>query len=138
VDLNQLLHRHQISLMQRDRAESAEERRAHSQFASDYADKIQIARDALGAPAHVPGTSGERAAQVEPSNNQSAHAPCVTARVVLMPLEDLPYTVVMSHDCEESSRHSFRTMREAETHVRRIMPTPAPPSTLYDRESGEV
>jgi hypothetical protein len=57
---------------------------------------------------------------------------------VLMPSEDLPFTAVMSRDGEESSRHSFRTMREAETHIRRIMPTPAPQSTLYDRESGQV
>ena len=136
MDLNQLLHRHQLSLMQLDRAESSEERRAHRQFASDFAEKIQIARDALGAPAHLRKSSGERAFEVEPLNNQLGRAPCVTARVVLMPAEELPYVVVTSSDCEESSRHSFRTMREAETHIRRIMPTPPPHSTLYDREPG--
>lgn len=136
MDLNQLLHRHQLSLMQLDRAESSEERRAHRQFASDYAEKIQIARDALGAPAHLRKSSGERAFEVEPLNNQPARAPSVTARVVLMPSEDLPYVVVMSSDCEESSRHSFRTMREAETHIRHFTPAPPPHSTLYDRESG--
>lgn len=136
MDLNQLLHRHQISLMQLDRAESAEERRAHSQFASDYAVKIQSARDALGAPAHLRGTSGERAVHVD--RPAPAPAPCVTVRVVLVASADLPYTVVMSRDCEESSRHSFLTMREAETHIRRTMPAPASPSTLYDRKSGQV
>jgi hypothetical protein len=55
-----------------------------------------------------------------------------------MPPEDLPYAVVISRDGEESLRQSFRTMREAETHIRQIMPTPAPPSTLYDRESEQV
>ena len=137
MDLNQLLHRHQISLMQLDRAESAEERRAHRQFASDYAEKIQIARDALGAPAHLRGSSGEGAVEVEPLNSQPVRSSCVTARVVLMPSEDLPYVVVMSSDCEETSRHSFRTMREAETCIRRATPTPPPRSTLYDRESGQ-
>ena len=138
MDLNQLLHRHQVSLMQLDRAESAEERRAHRQFASDYAEKIQIARDALGAPAHFRESSGERSVHVEPSNDQSMHVPCVTARVVLAPSEGLPYVVVMSRDCEDCSRHSFRTMREAEAHIRRMMPTSASHSTLYDRDSGQV
>jgi hypothetical protein len=130
VDLNQLLHRHQVSLMQIDRADSPQERRAHSQFASDYAEKIQIVRDELGAPAPLSASSG-----VEPSKYQSA---CMTARVVLIPSQDLPYAAVISRDGEESSRHSFRTMREAETHIRLIMPTPPPHSTLYDRESEQV
>jgi hypothetical protein len=138
VDLNQLLHRHQVSLMQRDRSESPQERRAHSQFASDYAEKIQIARDELGAPAQVRASPDERAVEGESSNDQLGHTACMTARVVLMPSEDLPYSAVMSRDGEESSRHSFRTMREAETHIRLIMPTPPPHSTLYDRESEQV
>ncbi len=137
MDLNQLLHRHQVSLMQLDRAESPEERRAHSQFASDYAEKIQNARDALGAPAQLRASPDECAVEHEPSNNQSGNDACMTARVVLMPSEDLPYAAVMSCDGEESSRHSFGTMREAEMHIRQIMPTPAPRSTLYDRESEQ-
>jgi hypothetical protein len=137
VDLNQLLHRHQVSLMQVDRAESPEKRRAHSQFASDYAEKIQIARAELGAPAQLRASSGELAIEGKSSNNQPGHTDCMTARVVLMPSEDLPYAAVMSRDGEESSRHSFRTMREAETHIRLIMPTPPPHSTLYDRDSEQ-
>jgi len=82
VDLNQLLHRHQVALMQLDRAESPEDRRAHSQFASDYAEKIHIARDELGAPAQLRASS----------DDQSGHAACVMARVVLMPPKDLPYS----------------------------------------------
>lgn len=138
MDLNQLLHRHQVSLMQADRAESPEERRAHSEFASDYAEKIQIARTELGAPAQLRASSDERAVEVEPSNNQSGPTACMTARVVLIPSEDLPYAAVISCDGEESSRHSFRTMREAEAHIRLIMPTPPPHCTLYDREPEQV
>jgi hypothetical protein len=128
VDLNQLLHRHQVALMQLDRAESSEERRAHSQFASDYAEKIHFAREELGAPAQLRASS----------EDQSGHSACVTARVVLMPPEDLPYAVVISRGGEERLRHSFRTMREAETHIRQIMPAPAPPSTLFDRRSEQA
>jgi hypothetical protein len=134
MDLNQLLHRHQLSLMKRDQAESPDERSAHNQFALDYAQKIQVARDALGAPAHLQAPTDQPAVEI----SRSGYAPCVTARVVLKPSEDLPYTVVMSHDSEERSRHSFLTMREAETHVRCVTPTPPPHSTLYDRESEQV
>jgi hypothetical protein len=124
VDLNELLHRHQVSLMQRDRAESAEERRAHTQFASDFAEEIQTARDELGAPAQL---------RAPPD-----HAACVTFRVVLMPSDDAAYTVVIACGGDELSRHSFATMQEAETFIRTAMPSPAPRSTLYDRESGEI
>ena len=137
MDLNQLLHRHQVSLMRIDRAESPEERRAHSQFASDYAEKIRIARDELGAPPQLRVSSDERAVEVEPSDNPIGHA-CLTARVVLMRSEDLPYTAVVSCNGEESSRHSFRTMRGAENHIRHVLPTPPPHSTLYDREAEEA
>jgi len=124
VDLNELLHRHQVSLMQIDRAQSPEERRAHTQFASDFADKIQTAREELGAPAQLPAPSD--------------HAPCFTSRIILMPLEELAYTVVIACDGDELSRHSFPTMQQAEAFGRMTVPSPSPPSTLYDRESGEV
>lgn len=130
MDLNELLRRHQIALMQGDRSESPKERQAHSQFASDYAEKIHTARAGLGAPIkHFPS---------EPEKAQEASAACVTARVVLMPSEALTYTVVMDRDGVEGSRSSFGTMREAEAHVRQITPTAAPRSTLYDRESNEA
>jgi hypothetical protein len=118
VDLNQLLHRHQLSLMQLDQAESSEERRAHREFASDYAEKIQIARDVLGAPAPHRTSSVDIAIENELSDNQVKVTGCVTARVVLIASEDLQYAVVVSRDGEESSRRSFRTMREAETEIR--------------------
>jgi len=44
MDLNQLLDRHQRSLMRVDRAGSDEERRAHVQFAHDYAVQIRMVR----------------------------------------------------------------------------------------------
>jgi len=132
VDLNELLRRHQIALMQGDRSESSEERQAHSRFASDYAEKIQTARTDLGAPA-IPSSS-EPAVE---SDQRNADA-CITARVVLMPSEELSYAVVMDRDGVEDSRSSFGSMREAEAHVRQIMPTEAPRSTLYDRRSGEA
>ena len=84
MDLNQLLHRHQLSLMQRDQAESPDERRAHSQFALDYAKKIQIARDALGAPAKLQAPRDQPALEI----SVFRHARCVTARVVLKLSED--------------------------------------------------
>ena len=124
MDLNELLHRHQVSLMKIDGAESPEERRAHTQFASDFAEQIQAARHELGAPAKLCGPSG--------------HAPHVTSRVVLMSSEDLVYAVVLACDGDELSRHSFPTMKEAETYVRMITPSPAPRSTLYDREPGQA
>ena len=138
MDLNQLLLRHQVSLMQLDRAKSPEERRAHRQFAFDYAEKIRMARDELGAPPQFRASSDECAVQVDPSYHQIGHGACLTARVVLVPSEDLPYTAVVSCDGEEGSRHSFRTMREAENHIRQVLPTPPPRSTLYDRESDKV
>ena len=49
MDLNLLLHRHQLSLMRLDEAVSDEELRAHSQFARDYAVQIRMVRDELGA-----------------------------------------------------------------------------------------
>jgi hypothetical protein len=134
VDLNQLLHRHQVSLMQLDRAESPKERRAHSQFASDYAEKMRIVRDKLGAPHRRRASSDERAVEIDPSDNQIGHNACLIARVVLMPSEELTYTAVVSCDGEESSRRSFRTMQEAENHIQQKLPTPPPHATLYDRE----
>ena len=56
MDLNKLLHRHQLSLMVADRSLSWREKRAHDQFARDYADQIRAVRDALGAGRARPGS----------------------------------------------------------------------------------
>ena len=55
MDLNLLLHRHQLSLMRVDRAVTAEERRSHEQFARDYGERICIARSQLGATGALRG-----------------------------------------------------------------------------------
>jgi hypothetical protein len=57
MDLNRLLHRHQRSLMLLDKAATDEERKAHSQFARDYAVQIRIVRNELGAADAVCGFS---------------------------------------------------------------------------------
>ena len=56
MDLNSLLRRHQISLMVAQRSMTSRDRRAHEQFARDYAEQIHIVRDALGARPSVPGS----------------------------------------------------------------------------------
>ena len=56
MNLNFLLHRHQLSLMIADRASTRRERRVHDQFAREYANQIRITRDALGARASLPGS----------------------------------------------------------------------------------
>jgi hypothetical protein len=55
MDLNFLLRRHQLSLMDAERSMTPREKRAHEQFARDYADQIQFVRDALGARPALPG-----------------------------------------------------------------------------------
>ena len=49
MDLNFLLHRHQLSLMSADRAPNSHERRVHDQFAREFAEQIRATRNALGA-----------------------------------------------------------------------------------------
>lgn len=55
MDLNSLLRRHQLSLMAADGDSSPGEKRAHAQFARDYAEQIRRTRSALGAPRALPG-----------------------------------------------------------------------------------
>ena len=136
MDLNELLRRHQISLMQGDRSRNPEERDAHKQFASDCAERIRATRAGLGAPASLRGPVNETA--VKEAHEKAASAACITARVVLVPSDALTYTVVMDRAGEESSRLSFETMREAEAHVRQVMPSSSSRSTLYDRNPDEA
>ena len=49
MDLNSLLCRHQLSLMVAERSETTRDRRAHEQFAREYAEQIHFVRAALGA-----------------------------------------------------------------------------------------
>ncbi len=56
MDLNSLLHRHQLSLMIADRTLTACVKRAHRQFAREYAEQIRLTREALGAGPALPGS----------------------------------------------------------------------------------
>ena len=56
MDFNLLLRRHQLSLMAADRSMTARDKRAHEQFARDYAEQIRVVRDALGAAPALPGS----------------------------------------------------------------------------------
>jgi len=49
MDLNYLLHRHQVSLMRADAAATGEGRHAHRGLAHGYAQQIETARTASGA-----------------------------------------------------------------------------------------
>lgn len=49
MDLNYLLHRHQVSLMLGDVAASREARRAHHGLAAGYAGRIRVIQQDLGA-----------------------------------------------------------------------------------------
>lgn len=55
MDLNKLLERHQRSLINADRSLSPRDKRAHDQFAREYAEQIQFVRAALGASPASPG-----------------------------------------------------------------------------------
>jgi hypothetical protein len=49
MDLNSLLRGHQLALMAGERSMTPRDKRAHEQFARDYAQQIQFVRAALGA-----------------------------------------------------------------------------------------
>ena len=55
MDLNRLLHRHQLSLINVAQSLSLREKRAHDQFAREYAEQIGSMREALGAAPARPG-----------------------------------------------------------------------------------
>lgn len=55
MDLNRLLHRHQVALMRQERAADPEELRAYRQFARDYSVQIDMRRTQGGAPSAVCG-----------------------------------------------------------------------------------
>ena len=50
MDLNALLHGHQLSLMNADRSLTPSEKQVHDRFVRDLAEEIGVRRDALGAP----------------------------------------------------------------------------------------
>lgn len=142
MDLNQLLHRHQVSLMRADSATSPEERRAHDQFTRDYAARISSVRSKLGATDALrgsrmndPRSAGSRA--VDGSDRRTKIFLSAAGRVVLTPQGEMPYKVVLT-DAEESTEHTFATMRECEIFIRANTPTPPARCTLYDRNPQEA
>ena len=56
MDLNSLLDRHQRSLMMADQALTSREKRAHDQFAREFAAQIRFTRDLLGAKPPLAGS----------------------------------------------------------------------------------
>jgi hypothetical protein len=63
MDLNHLLHRHQVSLMSADAASGTEARSSHRGLAALYADRIRSLQHTLGAaavlsPSLVPAHAG--------------------------------------------------------------------------------
>lgn len=57
MDLNSLLRRNQLSLMAGSRSMTPRDKRAHEQFARDYAEQIYIIQDAFGAPRSLQGSA---------------------------------------------------------------------------------
>ncbi|HLO19451.1 MAG TPA: hypothetical protein VK192_03045 [Sphingomicrobium sp.] len=55
MDLNSLLHRHRLSHLIADRFPTPREKRAHDQFAREYADQIHRTRAALVVDRALPG-----------------------------------------------------------------------------------
>lgn len=49
MDLNYLLSRHQVALMRADHAACAEAKIAHRGMANDYAERIRVLRQLIGA-----------------------------------------------------------------------------------------
>lgn len=56
MGLDSLLRRHQLSLMSADGSMRPRDKRAHEQFARDYAEQIHFVRNALGARPALPGS----------------------------------------------------------------------------------
>ena len=140
MDLNRLLHRHQVSLMLADSATTPDEKRAHDQFADDYAARIRSARIEMGATGGL-DTSGHSASQsadteMASSDRRTRQSRTAVGRVVLTPRDDMPYKVVLT-DAVESTESAFATMQECEAFIRDNTPAPAERCTLYDREAPD-
>ena len=58
MDLNSLLYRNRQSLLTPDPSLTAREKRAHEQFAREYAEQVPRTRAALGARPPLPGVPG--------------------------------------------------------------------------------
>ena len=67
-------------------------------------------------------------------DNEGAHMSSTAGRVTRVPGAKLPYVVTLMHHLSDATKHSFRSMREAEAFIKRNTPVPgAVFSTTYDR-----
>jgi hypothetical protein len=67
-------------------------------------------------------------------DNEGGHMSSTGGRVMRKPEAGLPYVVTLSHHLSEATEHSFASMREAESFIKRNTPVPrATLSTTYDR-----
>ena len=71
-------------------------------------------------------------------DNEGGHMSSTCGRVVRTPGAKLPYKVMLTHDGRAESSHSFATMREAESFIRRNTPVPPVRSTLRDHDAGHA
>ena len=67
-------------------------------------------------------------------DNEGGHMSSTAGRVTRVPGAKLPYVVTLMHHLSDATKHSFRSMREAEAFIKRNTPVPgAVFSTTYDR-----
>ena len=67
-------------------------------------------------------------------DDEGGHMSSTAGRVTRVPGAKLPYVVTLMHHLSDATKHSFRSMREAEAFIKRNTPVPgAVFSTTYDR-----
>lgn len=69
--------------------------------------------------------------------NEGGHMSSGRGRVVRTPDAELPYKVLLTHDCGDVTERAFATMRTAEAFIRCKTPRPAARCTLFDRPAEE-
>jgi hypothetical protein len=78
-------------------------------------------------------------------DDEGGHVMASAWRVVRSPRAEMPYTVILTHEDDEPSEHSFETMREAEDFIRRNTNAPSRglsalfqrPPAVFSRASDE-
>ena len=71
-------------------------------------------------------------------DNEGGHMSASCGRVVRTPGAELPYKVMLTRDGRAETTHSFATMREAESFIRRSTPVSPARSTLRDHDEGQA
>lgn len=71
------------------------------------------------------------------SAEEGGHMSSTCGRVLRTPEAKLPYKVVLTHDGRAESAHSFASMHEAESFIRRNTPVPPVRSTLRDHDTDQ-